>query len=403
MLATFVFILSKCFLTDAMSDLPIIEVKHRCPDNPDGQPTLALIADVPTYGFAVCKNGGKRFESIDRALHSLSATFDLSDTGKDCIFNYIKGNNSYTLDVEVGWGEDRPLIPKSRKHSITCRYDVSGKLVVSDQTVSHWFPTPKQHQKLLGSSLVTANIRLQVLDDSNAEITWSAVPLGKKIRLKAYDTPESSLALRPLSCIAQSPESSYAILRDGCGDGLILDNTVGFKTERFQVNSPLFDAFHLPGGSSLQFVCNFTICDGFCDGDSCSDHNRVRREAESSDVSGKDVIVKAQNRIFVAKSKEIQTKYIGDEKAEIHEKPRVKSELALPDTDASDYIMHLGSLTRDYPQIPKWNAEAVDGLKLSMLLTLSVVCLSIISTFLLSLYLCFVYETRPPRVRLFKV
>ncbi|XP_064611610.1 vitelline envelope sperm lysin receptor-like [Liolophura sinensis] len=174
------------------------------------------------------------------------------------------GSNTYTVDVEVGWGDrGSQVLQQSEIRTLSCAYDDHGQAVSSEQNITDWFLNPWESQTLLGGNSSAAFV-LKVMDVLGEEVTSDYISLGRKIRLMAEDSSGKAVAFRALSCSALNSVSRYHILRAGCGDGLVFSKTAGFKTEGNKVYSPFFEAFKLAGADySVNFQCRFTECSRF--------------------------------------------------------------------------------------------------------------------------------------------
>ncbi|XP_064611720.1 vitelline envelope sperm lysin receptor-like [Liolophura sinensis] len=229
-------------------------------------PKLYLRADVPAYAKAKCQNGDKTFTSTNAVEFELFGAFDRMYNGSNCQYYKKDGSNTFTVDVEIGWGElGSHVINNKDVKTISCAYDDHGRALSATETIAEWFLNPKEMQTLLGIAS-KAVFDLQVVDVLGRPVGPDHISIGRKIRLKATDSSNELQAFRALSCEAKNENSTYAILRAGCGDGLVFNKRVGFETTGAEVLSPYFEAFRLRGSANIQFQCTFTACDGSCDG-----------------------------------------------------------------------------------------------------------------------------------------
>ncbi|XP_064605728.1 vitelline envelope sperm lysin receptor-like [Liolophura sinensis] len=245
----------------------IFLVFSKCPASDMDTPTLHLTADVPAYALARCRNGDKPLTAVDAVNWAVDGSFSQSYVGTSCQFYKKEGIRTYTVDVEVGWGErDAQIIQERKIHTISCAYDAHGKAVSKTETIAEWFLNPWEQQTLLGGNS-TAAFTLKVMDVLGNEVTGDHISIGRKIQLVAWDITGRLNSFRALSCAAVNSQSRYYILRAGCGDGLIFPKTIGFETRGNCVYSPWFEAFKLSGGdSTIRFECTFTACGQNCDG-----------------------------------------------------------------------------------------------------------------------------------------
>ncbi|XP_064610925.1 vitelline envelope sperm lysin receptor-like [Liolophura sinensis] len=265
-------------LLTVQADAP--RLSPQCPEDIHGVATLRMITQVPAFALAKCKNGDRPFISRGTRDHYLIGVLEKGQEDTECQF-YEKGSGHlYTLDVEIGWGEEnRHVITHKRIHTLSCVYDSHGKALTFTESLTDGHILPSE-QKLVSETSRTRQLtfELSVIDITNAVVLTDNIYMGKKIRLRAVDPSNSVVAFRALSCVARNGVSSYAILKAGCGDGTVFKKTTGFRTIGKEVISPYFEAFQLKGGDTVQFQCNFTECEERCDGDSCLEEIRRRQK-----------------------------------------------------------------------------------------------------------------------------
>lgn len=81
-------------------------------------------------------------------------------------------------------------------------------------------------------------------------------------------------------CVAFNQLRSYEILKDGCGDGVILPSDIGFTSFNQWFYSPIFESFHLRGSTSIQFECTIYFCESPCRPRSCKHPTRPRFKSD---------------------------------------------------------------------------------------------------------------------------
>ncbi|XP_064611629.1 vitelline envelope sperm lysin receptor-like [Liolophura sinensis] len=217
--------------------------------------------------MARCRNADLPLTTTDKVNFILTGNFNQSYLGQACQFYKKDGSNTYTVEVEVGWGEpDTQIIQQRKIHTISCAYDAHGNAISSSETISDWFLNPWEAQTLLGGNS-SATFVLEVIDVLDREVTSDYISIGRKVRLMAQDISGQAVSFRALSCSAQNDVSRYYVLRAGCGDGLVFPKTSGFQTVGNRVYSPYFDAFKLSGpDDTVEFQCRFIECPGPCNG-----------------------------------------------------------------------------------------------------------------------------------------
>ncbi|XP_064611644.1 uncharacterized protein LOC135475643 [Liolophura sinensis] len=175
-------------VTFALADDPIVHLFSKCPASDLDTPTLHLTADVPAYALARCRNGDKPLTVVDPVNWEVDGSFSQSYVGTACQFYKKEGIRTYTVDVEVGWGErDAQIIQERKIHTISCAYDAHGKAVSKTETIADWFLNPWEKQTLLGGNS-SATFTLKVMDALGQEVTGDHISIGRKIQLVAWDT-----------------------------------------------------------------------------------------------------------------------------------------------------------------------------------------------------------------------
>ncbi|XP_064611931.1 vitelline envelope sperm lysin receptor-like [Liolophura sinensis] len=275
-------------IASCVADDKIVTLTQECPATTSGNPVFRLTADVPAYAEARCKNGRKIFTPDDDGItHILVGSFDVDYSGFGCQVYQKSGSNTFTLDVEYGWGEqDAEVITSTDVETLSCAYDQYGNALSGMETVKDAIMAAQEVQELVGPKNKSVNIDLHVMDVLDETIHEGSIDIGRKIRLYARDLSETLSGFQPVSCVARNDISTYSILVAGCGDGLIIPRKIGFLTHRNKVYSPYFRAFRLQGSPRITFSCNFTICESVCDGDSCSTNVRKRRSMSEMLLKG---------------------------------------------------------------------------------------------------------------------
>ncbi|XP_071101025.1 vitelline envelope sperm lysin receptor-like [Haliotis cracherodii] len=141
---------------------------------------------------------------------------------------------------------------------------------------------------------------MEVVDILNHQV--SRLLLGKKIRLKLNTSGAAGeLGLRPSSCdmVGSDTGHRYALLRAGCGDGIIFPRRSGFISYGLEAFSPYFESVTLSAESYLKFECNFTLCSSMCGGSSCVNERRRRNDMEHGHSDMRKSTKKTANIITV--------------------------------------------------------------------------------------------------------
>ncbi|XP_048237851.1 vitelline envelope sperm lysin receptor isoform X2 [Haliotis rufescens] len=246
---------------------------------------IEIITDVDLSAVAVCSNGSRHhFNSTDFVHFYLPVSYNV--TPSVCAFTRSKAN-LFKLHIGVSW-KDRlhDVTTQKKDFLITCTFDPHKSHRGPTSASSEPLIAAKEIQSHQGPQSDAEEVFLKLVDIRN-ETLAAAVPLSKKVRLVG-EVHGSSLesGLKPVACDAVGVQQGqrYAILRDGCGDGIVFAKDIGFITEGNKAFSPVFEVFKLHGNLHLTFMCNFTLCTHSCDGSSCSNQRRTRRSMAWQDI-----------------------------------------------------------------------------------------------------------------------
>ncbi|XP_067686910.1 uncharacterized protein [Haliotis asinina] len=258
----------------------ILDVSSQCGRSTSDAAWVTGISDVDADFLAVCKSGNVfKFHNAngDRVNYRLPVHFS-GDASSKCVFNRKGNSQVYVITVKASWGEGSNLIHKSnREYQVTCVYGSRGSDDTRIQSISDRLIAAKTMQENKGPDSVST-IQLEVVDVLGAPVTF--MPQGRKVKLSAKSKGEGrELGIRTIGCdaIGTKTKARYAVIRAGCGDGLIFKKNEGFTTNGLTATSPYFKVFAMRDDNLVKFECNFTMCATKCDGSSCS-VSRQRRD-----------------------------------------------------------------------------------------------------------------------------
>ncbi|KAL5004885.1 hypothetical protein ScPMuIL_018341 [Solemya velum] len=178
------------------------------------------------------------------------------------------------IDVVVALGGIVGVVEvPMERYTVTClkagtESKSSGNKVVAPALIA---PTELQTNRgVAGNEMIV----IGVVDTRDKPIRNRKIKFGEMIKLKAAIRRGLTFGcgFKVVSCDAVGTESQlrYAILRGGCGDGVVIPTTRGFLSDGyFTAVSPPFKMFELVGSDSVAFHCNITICTDKCSGSSC--------------------------------------------------------------------------------------------------------------------------------------
>ncbi|XP_071110558.1 vitelline envelope sperm lysin receptor-like [Haliotis cracherodii] len=251
---------------------------------PDGKVDgkVKVTTDLKAEAKAICRDDKEvPFTKVAQGV-SLELPVSYAPSGSSpCKFQKRKDTKVYVLKVYVSWGEPgNPVHSEEEEFYVTCTFDENGNQISPNQTVDESLVAPLEIQTHLGKKAVST-FTLTLTDVLGAHLTNKKVPLGRKVVLTAStDGKNNEKGLRPDGCdaIGTLTGRRYAILRAGCGDGVVFGQKDGFVSSGLTSMSPYFSAFDMAGEPSIRFECNFTLCEKACNGSSCSNERRRRSE-----------------------------------------------------------------------------------------------------------------------------
>ncbi|XP_064611313.1 vitelline envelope sperm lysin receptor-like [Liolophura sinensis] len=296
-------LISLLFISFSFADEKILHLSPGCPSTNHGTPHPLVRADVPAEVTAQCRNGQKLFTSTNGVKYVIGATLNQHYVGGDCQYYKKAGVNIYHIEVAIAWSEaGNEVYTKKETYTITCSYDNHGNSTSNRDRMVSPYIAPEEKQHLKGERHKTGNFSLTVIDVLGRQLIDDHLHIGRLVRLKAVETSGTITAFRALSCLVSNHLTSYAILRAGCGDGIIFGKKEGFLTIGSVVYSPYFDAFKLNGSSQVQFECNFTVCESTCNGDSCKLMTKKMKRSSTDEASDgpRELLVKGVSSKLVA-------------------------------------------------------------------------------------------------------
>nr|ACX37431.1 vitelline envelope zona pellucida domain protein 21 [Haliotis rufescens] len=274
----------------------ILKVHPECGPNVKSVAKVKIVTDLHLTGFARCKDGKNYyFQTFNYVNHELNVSY----TGTGCVFFKMGTSSVFTVPIFIQWGSpDSPLQTSEEQYQITCTFDKNGESKSEFKIITEALLAPREIQTNLGP-LAKSGYTLEMTDVLGNELP-STVDIGRMVKITAKsDGRDGESGLRALSCdvVGVKTTKRYAILKAGCGDGIIFDQKAGFTTKGLTSVSPFFASFNLFKDEELFFDCNFTLCKKACDGSSCATARRKR--SMDNDLSGERVENIASNAVNV--------------------------------------------------------------------------------------------------------
>nr|UNY67740.1 VEZP13 [Haliotis tuberculata] len=251
-------------------------VKHTCGATLKEDTLVHIVTDLSIEITVDCKDNSLDVQSSDKVEFNFKVAYE-GGPGKKCVFKSRKHAGIRMVLVTIKWSEPgEKLRSKQEQYLITCTLDPHAVNQTAKHETKDGLLGPTELQQQMGAQS-TSTFELQVTDIYGRAIK-THVAIGRNIQLYAKMTPvKNEKGFRAVSCNAQGGRMSYAVLRGGCGDGIVFPRTLGFITKNLTVRSPFFGAFKLGNEPYISFKCNFTSCKTKCDGDSCKFERRRRR------------------------------------------------------------------------------------------------------------------------------
>ncbi|XP_067668779.1 vitelline envelope sperm lysin receptor-like [Haliotis asinina] len=281
------------FAAIVQADIPagyILKITPNCGANGVSDGSVTIVTDLNADARAICAGGlSVPFATVDGVNFNLPFSFSGRKGGQPCVFVRRPNSKMFAAKVIVAYGEPGSLLHQyTEEYTISCSFGSKGKDVSAVQSIGKTLMAPKEIQTNVGRSS-SSPIVLRMLDVLGKDMTGVKVNHGRKVRLSAaFSGPEKGI--RPVSCDAiDSTNARYAILRAGCGDGIVFPKNKGFTTKGKKTTSPTFKAFSINTDTSLKFECNFTLCASRCNGNSCT-NARGRRAAIAREDDKKFVL-----------------------------------------------------------------------------------------------------------------
>ncbi|XP_046567178.1 vitelline envelope sperm lysin receptor-like [Haliotis rubra] len=266
----------------ALAALPkgyVLKVSSNCGKSESDLAIVTIVADLDFKGTAVCAgNIAVPFERIDKATARLAVKYNSGGSSK-CQFTKRDKVRVYVLHVKVAYGDNGNLVYKAEEErTITCTFDPTNKNETRGSLITAGLIAPGALSNYQGPA-VTSNLKLQLTDVLGKDMVGRKVWRSRKVQLKGTTSGSSGeKGVKPVDCdaIGHSSGKRYAVIRAGCGDGIVFPKDRGFITEGLVTKSPFFESFGIENDTALNFQCNFTLCTKKCDGDSCTNQRRRR-------------------------------------------------------------------------------------------------------------------------------
>lgn len=266
-----VYILAMSALSRA--DIPqgyILQVTPTCGADATVDAMIHIITDLQAIAIAVCANGvTASFITTDKVNFYLPVSYP-NQGRHPCVFQKRHNALVFVVNVMVAYGEPDDLVHQNEEeYTVTCTFSRTGGDDSLHHNVVEGLIAPTEILSSMGMNS-SSTFTLEMVNVLGDPLVGQNVSLGRIVRLQGVTSAaDGEVGLRPVSCFAIDGDSRYAILRAGCGDGIVFRKDRGFTTTGTKTLSPYFAAFSINHGSVVTFQCIFVTCSKNCDGSSC--------------------------------------------------------------------------------------------------------------------------------------
>nr|UNY67730.1 VEZP2 [Haliotis tuberculata] len=275
------------FIASVQAVIPpgfVLDITPQCGTNGVADGAVQLMTDYDAEAKAICAgNKEVSFTTHDGVFFNLPVSYPNSGSSP-CKFVKKKDSFVYTVLVIVAFGRPGSRLHQSdERYTITCSFQPGGNKKSSPLAIKPGDTAPKVVEGNTPPKSPSI-IQLYLVNIIGKKLTGS-VTAGKSVKLKAVTLGPADKGIRPESCDAvNSKGARFSILRSGCGDGMVIKQTKGWRTYGKVAYSAFFKLFTVNGDPQLSIDCNFTICAKKCNGPSCYFEWRKRRELPGDGV-----------------------------------------------------------------------------------------------------------------------
>ncbi|XP_046365290.1 vitelline envelope sperm lysin receptor-like [Haliotis rufescens] len=248
---------------------------------------VTIMTDMGMEAKAICA-GGKEvlFSTEDFVFFGLPISYP-GKGSSPCVFEKKPNAKVFTIEIHVSFGEaGQRLHSPEDEFKLSCSFQPEGKKGSKPLKVS---PPVSAPLVLQGNKppVSKSHIKVMMVDVLGRPLTGGSIAAGKMVRLKAFTLTPGDKGIQAVSCNAvDSKGNKLSMLRDGCGDGMILAKDKGFVTKGTVALSYFFRVFTINGDAGLQFECKFSVCSKACDGASCVKSGAGRRRRAVAVLTG---------------------------------------------------------------------------------------------------------------------
>ncbi|XP_041359369.1 vitelline envelope sperm lysin receptor-like [Gigantopelta aegis] len=266
----------------------ILAVTPYCGNSTSDNAWLEIKTDLSISAEAVCKSNERVAFMTNNTVEYYVPLFYGGSTSGRCVFTKKTATEMYTVQVTVSWGERGSEIHTLEKtYQVTCAFGDRATIESPSHGIVEPLIAPMEIQSHEGDQS-NSDIEVRLIDVIGGDLPSTGIHVGRKVLLQARSNGAGNESgIRPVACdlVGIASGKKYAVLRAGCGDGLVFKKNQGFKTDGLLSVSPPFKMISLGRDVSVKFRCNFTLCLHNCDGDSCRVETKRRSVQLGDDLS----------------------------------------------------------------------------------------------------------------------
>ncbi|XP_046557515.1 vitelline envelope sperm lysin receptor-like [Haliotis rubra] len=256
----------------------VFDISPECGTDGVSDGFVTIMTDTGMEAKAICA-GGKEviFSTEDFVFFGLPISYP-GKGSSPCVFAKKPKAKVFTVEIHVSFGEaGQRLHSPEDEFKLSCSFQPEGEKGSEPLQIAPPVSAPVvlQGNKPPKSK---SHIKVVMVDVLGRSLSGVPIAAGKTVRLKAMSLTAGDKGIQPVSCNAvDSKGNKLSMLRDGCGDGMVIPKNKGFKTKGTASLSHFFRLFTINGDPGLRFECKVLVCSTECDGFTCAKESSGRK------------------------------------------------------------------------------------------------------------------------------
>nr|UNY67758.1 ZPA [Haliotis tuberculata] len=249
----------------------LFDISPECGTDGIADGFVTIMTDTGMDAKAICA-GGKEvpFSTEDLVFFGLKVSYP-GKGSSPCVFAKKPKAKVFTIEIHVSFGEaGQRLHSPEDEFKLSCSFQPEGEEGSKPLSVA---PPASSPVVLRGNKppKSKSHIKVYMVDVLGRPLGASPISAGKTVRLKAVSLTAGDKGIQPVSCNAlDSKGNKLPMLRDGCGDGMVIGKEYGFVTKGTEALSHFFQLFTINGDPGLRFQCKVLVCSKECNGPTCA-------------------------------------------------------------------------------------------------------------------------------------